>query len=81
MKKGYSTEDVQTPFSGRVVMTNVYCLCKDNDPTQAIFFNGTAQCNKHRQIPERMLEYTKEKTGWDVGVVFFETAFRPPVNF
>lgn len=81
MKKGYHTEDVQTPFSGRVVMKSVYWLCKDGDPCQAIFLNDTAQCNKHKEIPERMLQYTKDKTGWDIEIIFFDTAFRPKVDF
>ena len=81
MRKGYYTDDVKTPFSGRVVMKEVYWLCKDSDPCQAIFFNETAQCNKNKQIPERMLDYTKQKTGWNIGIVFLETAFRPKLDF
>jgi len=81
MKKGYYTEDVESPLSGRVVMKNVYWLCKNGDPKQAIFFNGAPQCNKYQQIPERMLDYTKTKTGWSIGIVFFETAYRPQVSF
>lgn len=81
MEKGYRTVDVSNPIEGRVVMKAMHWLCKDGDPKQAIFFNGTAQCNKHIQIPERVLEYTKAKTGWDIEIVFLETSYRPQVDF
>lgn len=81
MEKGYHTKDVKTPITGMAVITNSYWLCKDSDPTQAIFFNGTAQCNRHKEIPERMLEYTKNKTGWDIGIVFLDLAYRPTLSW
>jgi hypothetical protein len=77
MAKGYHTINVSKPVQGYVVMTNMYWLCVDGDPEKAIFFNGTAQCNKHAQIPDRILEYTKQKTGWNIEIVFLETSYRP----
>jgi hypothetical protein len=81
MNKGYNTIDVTNPKQGWVVVREVYWLCKDGDEKQAIFFNDTAQCNKNIQIPERMLEYTKQKTGWDIQIVFIDMAFRPMPKF
>lgn len=77
--KGYKTVDVATPLSGRLLMTDCYWLCRDGDPKQAIFFNDTAQCNKHKSIPERMIEFTERRTGWSVGVVFVPFAYRPQI--
>lgn len=82
MKKitnGYNTVDVETPINGRVFIMDTYWLCKDGDPKQAIFFKQTTQCNKHLSIPERMLKHTKEKTGWDIEVVFMPVAYRPQI--
>lgn len=77
MKKGYHTLDVTTPKDGLVVMREKHWLCVDGDPKMAIFFNGTAQCNGHIEIPERMLEYTIKKTGRNVSIVFLDVAYRP----
>lgn len=79
--KGYKTVDVATPTEGRVLVRDMYWLCKDGDPKQAIFYNETAQGDKHKSIPERMLEYTSEKTGWGIEIVFLESGYRPQVNF
>lgn len=76
----YSTIDVSKPTPGRVVMKDKYWLCKDGDPTQAIFYGQTAQCNQYKQIPDRMKEYTEKQTGWKVGVVFMEFSYRPQIN-
>lgn len=81
MQKGYNLVNVFDPIGGRVVMKDMHWLCKDGDPRQAIFFNSTAQCNKHVQIPERMLDYTKDQTGWNIEIVFLETSYRPQVDF
>ena len=81
MQKGYHAIDVTNPDQGRVVMKNMHWLCKDGDPKQAIFFNSSAQCNRHIQIPERLMEYTKKKTGWNIEIVFLETSYRPQVDF
>jgi len=81
MQKGYHVINVADSVQGRIVMKNMHWLCKDGDAKQAIFFNGTAQCNKYVQIPDRMLEYTKEKTGWNIEIVFLETSYRPQVDF
>lgn len=75
--KGYKTIDVETPREGRVLICNMYWLCKDGDPKQAIFYNGTAQGNKHKSIPERMVNFTEEKTGWNIEIVFIENGYRP----
>jgi hypothetical protein len=77
MKNKYHTIDVTQPIQGRVVMTDQYWLCKDGDPTQAIFFGESAQCNRNKEIVERMLQYTRDRSDWDVEVVFFEVAYRP----
>ncbi len=77
MKDKYHTIDVTLPIGGRVVMTNLYWLCKDGDPTQAIFFNESPQCNNSKEIVEKYLQYTTIRSGWDVEIVFLETAYRP----
>jgi len=80
MQKRYHVLDVTQPVQGRVVMVDMYWLCKDGDAKQAILFNDIAQCNKHIQIPERMLEYTKEKTGWNIEIVFLKVSYRPQTD-
>lgn len=77
--KGYRLVDVITPANGKVLLLNCYWLCKDGDPKQALFYNDTAQCNAHKSIPIRMKEYSTEKTGWDLEVVFIETAYKPNI--
>lgn len=75
----YKTMDVSTPVNGFVVIKDVYWLCKDGDLKQAIFFEETAQCNRHIEIPQRMKDYTEDKTGWKVSIVFAELSYRPQV--
>jgi len=72
----YSTQDVTEIKDGKTVALNRYWLCKDGDPTKAIFFDGVAQCNRNKRIPNRMKAFIKERTGWDVDVVFLEIAYR-----
>lgn len=75
----YKLIDITKVENGRTVMKEKFWLCKDGDPKQAIFFNQTAQCNNHKQIPERMKDFTAKKTGWNVEIVFVEIAFRPNI--
>ena len=79
--RGYKTLDVVTPKEGRVLICDTYWLCKDGDPRQAIFYNDVVQGNKHKSIPDRLLEYTRKRTGWNIEVVFIETGYRPQVKF
>lgn len=76
MKNKYHTIDVVTPFEGAIVVLNTYWLCKDGDPKQAIFFGTTAQCNKSEAIVDKYLQYTRDKSGWNVEIVFLEIAYR-----
>ena len=77
MKNKYHTIDVTQPIGGRVIMSNLYWLCKDGDPTQAVFFNESPQCNKYKKIVERYLQYTIDRSDRDVKIVFLETAYKP----
>lgn len=77
MKWEYRTVDITKPVEGRVINLNRYWLCKDDDPKQAIFYGTSAQCNKYESIVERLIEYTEDKSGWKVGIVFVEIAYRP----
>lgn len=81
MKDNYHTVDVTLPIGGRVVMTNLYWLCKDSDPTQALFFGESPQCSQYKEIVERYLQYTRDRSDWNVEIVFLETAYRPQSKF
>lgn len=74
--KYYYTEDVTLCNEGRTVALNRYWLCKDGDPRQAVFYRNTAQCNRVKEIPERLKAYTEKATGWNLEVVLIEVAYR-----
>lgn len=76
----YKTIDISTPINGRVVVVKKYWICVDGDPAKAITYDDNPLCNAHKSIADRMLNYTKEKTGWNVKVVFIELAFRPQID-
>lgn len=81
MTKGkYKTVDVSKPLNGRVVVMNRHWLCVDGDPSKAVIYDETPQCNAHQSIVDRMLRYTKERTGWNVEAVFIEVAYRPQIT-
>jgi hypothetical protein len=80
MKNKYHTIDVTQPIQGRVVMTDQYWLCKDGDPTQAIFFGESAQCNKNELILKNFLQYTRDRSDWNVEIVFLEVAYKPQLK-
>jgi len=76
----YTTQDVKTPNNGDKVRLNYYWLCKDGDLGQAIFFETMPQANLHRQICERLKDYTAERTGWEVEIVFAHIAYLSSVT-
>lgn len=73
----YKTIDVTTPLEGRVVYKGRWWLCKDGDPTQAVFYQHSPQCNNNELIPRSLLAYTQEKSGWEVQAIFIPVAFVP----
>lgn len=75
--KQYRAIDVTKIATGKIVVLDRYWLCKDGDPSKAIFYNSTPQCNASKSLPDRLLEYTEKETGWDVSVVFIKIGYKP----
>lgn len=72
--KDFTCIDVTTAKHGYEVFVNMYWLCKDGDPKQALFYKGIyPQCNRNIKV----IEYSVNnyKLGFSVTPVFMETAF------
>jgi hypothetical protein len=78
-RRRYTTKDVTVPKSGLVVNMGSFWICEDGDPTKALFFGQSAQCNKDKRICEWTLNgYYK---GHDnLQIVFIEYAYVPQVD-
>lgn len=73
----YKTVDVSIIKAGRVVVLDTYWLCKNGNPSEAVYYGESAQCNAHKSIADRFVNMTSEKTGWNLEVVFIPVAYRP----
>lgn len=71
--------DVTTPKNGLVVYTKSYWVCVDGDPTKALFYGTSPQCNTNESITKWMLKGDLYKA-YNVSVVYIETAFVPERN-
>lgn len=73
----FNTKDVTEPKEGLVVVKASHWLCIDGDPTQALFFGSTPQCNRNKAIPEWSLKQDRYKAFGNLQIVYIETAFVP----
>lgn len=75
-KTMFTTKDVTTPQSGLVVYKNRYWNCIDGDPTKALFYGNSPQCNGDIKVQQWMIKTDLYK-GMNVKPVFIETAYVP----
>lgn len=75
----YTTKDVTIPVDGFVLNKAKYWLCEDGDPTKALYFWKTAQCNGDKRILEWALKHTY-KAHDNLQIVFIDFAYVPPVD-
>lgn len=75
----YTTKDVTTPVDGFTLMKDKYWLCEDGDPTKALYFWKTAQCNGDKRVLEWALNHTY-KAHNNLKIVFIDFAYVPPVG-
>jgi len=79
MSKIIFARDVTAPKMGLMVYTKSYWVCVDGDPTRALFYGTSPQCNRNKAIVEHGIK-TNLYNGWNVSVVYLETAFVPQRN-
>lgn len=70
----FNQVDVTKPVSGRVVYKNAYWHCVNGDPTKALFYGTSPQCNENKKISESILKRLHNENS-EVEIVFIETAF------
>lgn len=75
-KVKYHTVDVTNPTSYSTVYKEHYWLCEDGDPTRALFFNQTAQCNRDMRICNWIVNGAY-KAHDNIQIVFMELAYVP----
>lgn len=76
----FNTKDVTIPKEGLVVYKDAYWLCVNGDPTQALFFGSSPQCNKNKTIQEWAMKQDQYAKRGNLSIVFIETAFVPNRN-
>ena len=54
-----------------------YWACRNGDPTRALFYQGSPQCNSMESVMKRALE---RRFGDDVEIVFLERAYVPMIG-
>jgi hypothetical protein len=77
----HTTYDVTKAAHGDTVAIGLFWLCKDGDPTQAIFYKGEPQGNKDVLVSNRFVGMVRRETGWPVEVIQIELAFKPQRKF
>lgn len=55
-KKLFNVKDVRTAKDGMIVRVNCYWVCLDGDPTTALFYGESPQCNKDKRICDHSIE-------------------------
>lgn len=78
-KVKYRTIDVTIPKSFSSVRKDYYWLCEDGDPTKALIFNQTPQCNQDKRISEWVLNGAY-KAHNNIQIVFIELAYIPQID-
>jgi len=78
-KVKYHTKDVTEPKDGLVIKRDNFWLCEDGDPTCALFFWKTAQCNKDKRVLEWSLKNTY-KDHDNLQIVFIDYAYVPQID-
>ena len=72
----YITRDVTQPIEGLEVRKNCYWLCEKGNPTKALFFGTSPQCNRNRKICEMVLKeaYYSDPV---IRIIFIRVAYIP----
>lgn len=73
----FNTKDVTEPKEGLVVSRGAWWLCKDGDPTKALFFGNCPQANKDKRIPEWSLNQERYKAIGNLQIVYIDIAYIP----
>lgn len=77
MKSIFNTKDITEPKSGLIVYKDAWWMCENGDPTKALFYGMSPQCNKNKLICEWVIK-NKLYEGENIEIIFVETAFVPP---
>ncbi len=82
MKKNYNYKDVTEPKSGWVVLRDHYWICKDGDPTHALFFNNIPQCNLNEKIVNGKCGINRKDLNdvSNLSVVYIDIAYVPNIQ-
>jgi hypothetical protein len=73
----FNTKDVTEPKDGLVVYRSAYWLCVNGDPTKALFYGNTPQCNSNILVQEWMMKQDMYAKRGDLQITYIETAFVP----
>ncbi len=49
-KVKFEFKDVSQPFNGAIAYVGYYWMCENGDPSRALFFGDSPQCNKDQRI-------------------------------
>lgn len=71
-------KDVTKPIPGMVVFGPAYWLCKNGDPTQALFWREFPQCNSNAEVTQRYLSEPMYQNIGGLVPTFIEMSFVGP---
>lgn len=72
----FNFKDITTPKAGLVVYTDSYRKCENGDPTRALFYGDSPQCNRNKAICEHTAEHKMYKP-FNIKIVYVPVAFVP----
>ena len=77
-KERYARVDatIYTTHQPFVYMENVYIVCKDGSPQQAVEYRGQLRYQQYLSVAQMLCGIVTRETGWNCEVILMPKAFR-----